>query len=292
MGIPIDWTSTTPSLHDIRRDLTGGDGRWPVPRPRASAVDDDERLRARADWGLRLCAAYATMADIARWHNNLVQLGAPMDVLVGAAYAVDEITHLVAVHAHILTPLEPTAPLAVPPAFVTPSRGLRDWKSCHATALEVFVFNLPISRAVYEAIAAITDDPAITELASALADGTRELVSFGQSVLDWLAERSTDVVISLPDRLAIYESLCHGSPQRLDKMAGQEITIEPRPGNLGTLAPEMIAAIFYDTLGTSILPQLERLGWPSFDAWQRRHRRPGRSRPEPAAIAAVGIAPR
>lgn len=298
MGIPVIWTPTTNSLHRIHRDLTDRHGGWPdidLVEQRSSR----ELMRARADWCLRVRANYATSAEAAHLLHAFYALGTPLDLLTGTSYVTGETTYLLAANIHILAPLEPPAPLSIPGTFFTPPSRSIQKSAALRRALQLFGFNIPLSRAVYEAVSAISANEGIGRLAAAMAASLAEMSEFGSATLEWLvttmSHEELDVVrSSIPYLMRRYESLCHGNPARLDALAGDAIVIESSPGNLGTLEPATIAAIYYDGLASSIFPLLARLGWDGLELWQLRHQRAHRTAkfgPTPIAVAAVGIDP-
>jgi hypothetical protein len=298
MGIPVTWTPTTDPLHQIHRDLTDRRGGW----PRIDAVDHSstrELMRARADWCLRVRANYATGAEAAHLLRSFYALGAPVDLLSGASYVAGESAYLLSANIHILAPLEPPAPLSIPRSFFNnPSSSSRHC-AVMRRALQLFVFNIPVSRAIYEAISAISSNDGIASLSAAIAASLAELSEFGSAAVEWLAstmdaEELSTVRSHIPYLMRRYESLCHGNPARLDALAGDAIVIKSSPGNLGTLEPATIAAIYYDGLASTIFPLLSRLGWDGLELWQIRHQRSHNTAnfgPTPIAVAAVGIDP-
>lgn len=296
MRTAINWDPSTPSLHEIHRQLTGRHNNWPEPQIYTAPITDEQRRRACRAWLSRARTTYVSVQWAASLSQQCLTLGAPLDILSGIGFTADELLNHLTVTLHLLEPLEPTRPVAAPTEFFRPAPDSPSWETIFQNAMELFVFNLNIAQPLYEGLAAVTSDPAMSELSTALAHSLDELTRFGQLALEWMStEFSSQITAStkkrLPALLAAYETLCNGSPQQLDELAGTEITVETRPGNLGTLQPEHRAAIFYDTLNTAIFPALDNLGWPGLEAWQQHYRHRELPLSEQAVVAAVGLHP-
>ncbi len=292
MGIPIDWKPTTASLQHIHRQLTTGGEGWPEPDVDVPPITDEQRRRARDRWSERVRATYVSVGQANSLLQQFVALGAPVEVLTGAAYTTKELTLQLSANLHLLKSLAPPslfAPQALAPRQVEEPR----WQLVLEQAIELFTFNLSLSQPVYHALYAVSSDPAFSQLSGIVADNLSELTTFGDLTIQWLHESRNSspslLETKTPRLLAAYESLLYGGPETLDDLAGQEITVETRPGNLGTLSAEQSAAIFYDTVQNTILPRLESLGVDPSEAWQRRHRDIDTASLPPAVVAGVGI---
>ncbi len=294
MGTSINWDRTTTTLHRFHRDLTGQDDNWPIPDITASPITDEQRRRARLTWSDRVRAAYVSASLAADLSHRLIVLGAPVELLSGTSYTAEELLRQLNVAIHLLRPLNPDSPLVIPDRLLDTGPEPTSWETALQKSVELFVFNLGLSQPIYEGIAAASSDPAMAELCFAVANSLDEITTFGTAAIQWmgteLPSRTTaPAQKKLPALLAAYEKLCEGSPEMLDTMAGEEITVRTRPGNLGTLQPEHLAAIFYDTLNTAIFPCLDELGWQGLNAWQRHYRQNSHPDQPDAVIAAVGL---
>lgn len=294
MGQSINWAPTTTSLHQIHHDLSGRYGEWPHPRIQATPIREEQRRRARLDWSNRVRATYVSAMHAASLHHQLLTLGAPLDVLSGAAYVSQELTQHLTATTHLLRPLQSETALEVPHHASMTLNEAVSWEGVFEHYVEFFGFNIALSIPLYDALAAVSSDKAIAQLSDALSKSLGELQTYGTSALQWmhstLPERLTAPVISqLPGLLANYERLCDGGPEVLDELAGKEIVVETRPGNLGTLQSDHCAAIFYDTLNTSIFPLLDGFGWQSSQAWQRHYEHSDTTTSSSAVIMALGL---
>lgn len=295
MAIPINWTPTTPALHKINQDLVHRGRRWPKPNVESPLITKEELNLARGQWAERLRATYLTTTHAAALLQRLLILGAPLELISGATYTVDELSRHLGLTAHIYRAVHPSDELDLPAELLPLFFGPPTWKELFDEVLELFIFNLNLSIPVQEAIEAVTFDTAISELAAVQAKSLAELLDFGRAALEWMVRKLTDqesrqIKSQLPALLAAYEELCHGSPTRLDALAGQEIVLETQAGNLGTLSSDQLAASFYHTLNYSIFPTLDELGWDGMKAWQDHHRLRGSGPRQKALITAIGSA--
>lgn len=293
MVISINWAPTTASLTKMHQELTHHGQSWPAPRVDSPLVQGMDLDLARHQWASRCRATYVSAAQAASLLHQLYALGAPVDILSGMAYGADELTRHLTLTVHLSRHLTPATEISLDEEYIPPPPSQWDWKDTFTEMLEFFGFNLAISAPVLDAISAVTSDGAIAELAEAQADSMRELNRFGRQALlglrNHLPPRTTAATQArLPGLLAAYEFLCHGTAQRLDELAGQEITVETESGNLGTLTPDHLAAIFYHTLDVSIFPLLDELGWQGMEAWHRHYRQQVDGDKKRSVICAVG----
>ena len=296
MSTSINWAPTTTALHQLHRDLNGRYSTWPTPEVHAPPITDEQRRRARIQWANRVRATYASTARVASIHQQFLALGAPLDIISGASYISRELTRFLTVTTHLLRPLEPEMALTVDHRALLNSGQPTSWEKVFEQAVELFCFNLVLSQPIYEALSAVSSDTAIAELSAAIAESLGELHEYGKLALQWIsttlsARVTASTQARLPSLLAAYELLCDGSPDVLDELAGEEIVVETRPGNLGTLQSNHRAAIFYDTLNSSIFALLDDFGWQSSQAWQAHYRHTGLATSSPVAIMAVGLHP-
>lgn len=293
MGIPLRWAKSTDALQSMADDLQTPQGCWPAITlsDRGPAKD---LMAARQAWAQRLRAHFLTSAQAAQLLQGLHALGAPLDIITGAAYVAEESTRLWAATTHVATPLRPPTPLTIDKtAFSAPPHG--DALAILGQALNLLAFNLPISVAIYEALAAITDHDAIAAMCAAIAKSLGELAAYGAEALPWLVDEQGSALrrplqAITTALMARHEHLCRGSTARLDALAGDAIVIEVTANNLGTLSDDTLAAIYYDRLATSVFPFLARLQWDGLQLWQQRHQAsPPTTTPAIVAMAAVGI---
>lgn len=294
MAIQIDWRPASQQLHQLYGDLTGYHEDWPRPNLDESAPSNDAVDGAVEQWTQRLRATYVTMAEASALHADLVAVGAPLDVLTGASYAGDELNHHLAGLVHLIESFDVEPELTVPDETIAMATRPPSWEKIMARTLELFAFNLAISRPIYEALGVTASDAAIAERCQVLGASIGELIQFGQLALEWmgstLPQQKMELMRArLPRLMTAYESLCGGSPQLLDELAGEEVAIESSADNLGVLDDRERSVIFYDTLMSSIFPTLDTLGIDGTGMWQRRPRELEEVQRPLAAVAGVGF---
>lgn len=297
MATRINWKTAGATLHQFYDELADATDNWPTPCPDGSVTASGNRRIAQKHWCERIRATYVTLARCNIWFQDLMALGAPLELLSGASFATEKLTRQLAMLAHLVRPFDPKTSPTVSEKTLDGDRGEPSWPEVFERSVELFVFNLSLSHPAYEAVAAVCAEPAISRLAAMLAAGTEKTARFGHAALRWMVRVLPEEIrrptrCRLPRLMAAYESLCHGSPELLNALAGDEITIELIPGNLGTLRDEQLAVIFYDTLGSTILPLLDDLGCEGTEAWQRHYRLSPTERTAPALVAAIAHRPR
>ncbi len=135
-----------------------------------------------------------------------------------------------------------------------------------------------LSRPMLEAIAVVATDPVADAVARQILRDEHLHASFGWESLGWLVARLDDEArAGLTDRMtrsfaAVEKSTTCGIP--IEEVAGKALEIGPSEvPNLGVLTDEQYAMIFYATMETEVLPQLQALGLPALEAWGVRPRR-------------------
>lgn len=293
----IDLHASFHPLEHLHRDLIGRQPRWPSPTVHSPLVCPAQFELARTQWEERTRATYASLTRATHFFDALLTIGAPLDILHGTSYILDELTRHLSICAHILDHFHESSP----PLTLDTRRLLRSPSPQRASiilfelGLDLFGFNLAISYSVYEALSAVTSDSAIAELCRIQSESIAEMVGFGQALLLWLhadlqPRESHRIQRKLPTYLDNYEVLSKGTPQLLDELAGEEIILEAQSGNLGSLNAHEHAAIFYHFLNANLFPAVEDFGWSGPDAW-RRHYREDLQQITLPVIAAIGLPP-
>lgn len=288
--IEIELTNDFRDLNGFRNNRTRT--RWPSPDLNAEVLDE-ERLRiATPQWVRRTEGTYFTLARAARFYEGLLAVGAPLELIEGMNYVNEELTRHLSITLHLTASLLSKRTLSLEDHPRSESVPLRAPDDLLSQGLELFGFTMGISVPIYEALGALSSDEAISELVGLQEESMAELTGFGSALLVWLATKCTprelqNVQNRVSGLFSAYETLCHGSPEQLDELAGAEITVEEEPGNLGSLAPRQLAAIFYHSLSASIFPLLSELGWAPEKIWRRHYREAPVSLPLPL-ISALG----
>lgn len=277
----FSWSPSSPELQRISHDLLFGKHPWPGPAVDSPLVRATDRTSGRQAWEARLRGTYRTLSLALSLADDLLECRAPLDVLAGAVYTVDELHRHLALITHVLQPLspDPSVDLPGPPRPPSATSHQSPWPDVVEHTALLFALNLPLSARIYEAIAAVTSDRSISRIAEAMAESLSEILRFGDAFLRWLADALPDDHLAapaphLPSWLLSTETLLHGSPEELDAIAGSDFTIEPRPGNLGVLPDRILAALFYDTLSAQVFPFLRILGWNPERAWREHYAAP------------------
>lgn len=169
----------------------------------------------------------------------------------------------------------PRLPWVAPPALgddVTPTLA---WAA--EAVLVSCCIGETLSRPMLEAIAVVATEPLAQAVAKQILRDEHLHASFGWETLGLLLPRIDDAQRrALEDRMtrsfgAVESSTACGIP--VEAVAGRSIEIaEGDEPNLGTLSDEQYAMIFFATMETEVLPQLQGLGLDAFGAWQRRPR--------------------
>jgi len=275
MTFAIDLGQTTELLARFHRKLMDRQAP-PWDDFDASAYDEETREHARRQWAGRAVAEYASTAHFAQLIHRLTLLGAPIE-LIGAATRLcqDECRHaeLCARMADLLGGREDCP--------VGPERlSLRDGEpdallAVYFTILEVCCFGEVLSVPMLRSMEIVADDPLAKAIVNIIGNDEEYHARFGWEALAALTDRLTDVQRarvqeSLRISMGHFERVCIGSPEVIERLAGQEIEIAPRPGNLATLEDVEYAAIFYDTMQGEIMPKLADLGFDPQEAWRTR----------------------
>lgn len=134
-----------------------------------------------------------------------------------------------------------------------------------------------LSRPMLEAIAVVASEPLAQAVAKQILRDEHLHASFGWETLGLLLPRLDDAQrAALEQRMtrsfgAVESTTACGIA--VEAVAGKSIEIAESPApNLGTLSDEQYAMIFFATMETEVLPQLQALGLDAMGAWQRRPR--------------------
>lgn len=136
-----------------------------------------------------------------------------------------------------------------------------------------------LSRPMLEAIAVVATEPLAHAVARQILRDEHLHATFGWETLGLLLPRLDDAQrAALEQRMtrsfgAVEKTTACGIP--IEAVAGKSLEIgEGTAPNLGTLTDEQYAMIFFATMETEVLPQLQGLGLDAMGAWQRRPRTP------------------
>jgi hypothetical protein len=134
-----------------------------------------------------------------------------------------------------------------------------------------------LSRPMLEAIAMVATEPLAQAVARQILRDEHLHATFGWETLGSLLPRLDQ---AQHDALAQRMTRAFGAVERttacgiaVEAVAGKSLAIaEGNEPNLGTLGDEQYAMIFFATMETEVLPQLQALGLDAMGAWQRRPR--------------------
>lgn len=279
------------SLQQLHRALLQDDHDWPFPRADHPLVRPEQRVLARQQWARRAGATRVTVERLIGWLAALSVSDAPAEALSPAIFCLDELNRHLYLCLHICEALSAEPHCSPAPALkiATAPDAVFD------AGVELFVFNLTLSRATYLGLSAVSSDRAIISICETIERSLTEVIAAARTLLDWMAisDQYADpknvarlARARTPTLLFAYESLFGAGPQTLDRLAGQEISVDTEAGNLGTLQGPQLAAIYYHTVDQEIFPWLDHLGLRSDEAWRVHYEvSPDPDGPAPCAAA-------
>ncbi|RAL24876.1 hypothetical protein DL240_01315 [Lujinxingia litoralis] len=277
------------ALRQLHRALLEDDHHWPIPRPDHPLVRPEQRVLAREQWKKRVTATRITVERLVGWLANLTRSGAPIEAFSPAIFCVDELNRHLYLCLHILDALN-----AEPASYSQPLLSTNaDNETLLDQGVELFAFNLTLSRATYLGLSAVSSDRAIISICDTIERSLTEVLDAGRTLLDWLYSQNTPHLkrrarARTPSLLHAYERLFGAGPDTLDQLAGHEVTVDTEAGNLGTLRPPQLAAIYYHTVDQELFPWLDHLGLRSDEAWRVHYEVAPDNEGPPACVAAVG----
>ena len=273
-GFEVDLQPTTDLIQRFHRTLMDRrhELEWSFD---ASAYTPEAIEEARRQWSYRAVAEYESTAQFAQLLHRLTLLGAPLE-LIGAAtrLATDECRHaeLCARYANLLG----GADTKVTHDGMSLYDDVDDLAvQCALTVLADCCFGETLSVPMFNALAVVTTDPLGSRVVQIIAGDEEYHSRFGWEALGWFLDHMDEAQVAqirgrLPGMMQHFEGVCFGGPDVLEKLLDTEIEIEAGPPNLGTLAEEAYATIFYATIEQTILPGLNALGFDADAAWQTR----------------------
>lgn len=282
--------ATSDALFQLHRALLEDDHQWPAPRPDHPLVRPEQRVLARQQWARRASATRQSVEQIIGWLAAISLSDAPAAALSPAIFSLDELNRHLYLTLHICEALGASpqeAPEHATSLSPTP-------EAIFDAGVEIFVFNLTLSRATYLGLSAVSSDNAIIKLCETIERSLTEVIAASRTLLDWILtthqrNAARQARARTPSLLFAYERLFDAGPQTLDRLAGQEISVDTEAGNLGTLQPAQLAAIYYHTVDQEIFPWLDHLGLRSDEAWRVHYEVSPSPDASPACAAAVGI---
>jgi len=274
---PVDLAPTTPNLAKMHRSAIGAELRDAFDGFDASAWPDDEVRRARRQWASRADAEFASTAQFAGLVHALTRLGAPIE-LIGAAtrLVTDECRHADLCQRFAAALGDDTPVGAGRHALSVVPTEAPTWFAVARAILTACALGEQISVTVLDALRAVCDAPLAAAVCERIGSDERFHARFGYEALAWILPRLTDderqrLERGLPSLLGHFEQTCSGGPDVLARIVEQDVTFERRAGNLGTLARDEYAALFYASLEADVLPGLTALGFDAPQAWAARH---------------------
>jgi hypothetical protein len=256
--------------------------------------DYDEGLRraAAVQWAGRARAEHGSIQQFTQLAHLLSEVRAPLHWYGALGRLVtDEARHaeLCAEMAHACWPEgrstepavfawpRPRTPWPSPP---DPADEVAAWRWAAEAIAIACCLGETLSRPMLEAIAVVATDPLAEACARQILRDEHLHATFGWEAMAAIVPRLSD-----EDREAVHARIASalGGFQKstacgieVADVAGKTIEIQRGAVNLGTLTDEQYAMIFYATLETEILPQLDALGLDGSRAWAERG---GRAQP-------------
>jgi hypothetical protein len=169
----------------------------------------------------------------------------------------------------------PRLPWAGPPALADDPSPTLAW-AAEAILISCCIGET-LSRPMLEAIAVVATEPLAQAVSRQILRDEHLHATFGWETLGLLLPRMTHAQRdALEQRMtrafgAVESTTACGIT--VEAVAGKSLAIAPGTApNLGTLGDEQYAMIFFATMETEVLPQLQALGLDAMGAWQRRPR--------------------
>ncbi|MCA9706086.1 MAG: hypothetical protein KDK70_09585 [Myxococcales bacterium] len=264
------------------------------PWPDFSAFDPERydpvlRRAAAVQWAGRARAEHGSVHQFSIVAHTLCNARVPLHVLGALArLCTDEVRHaeLCAEMALACWPEgrarepavfrwdRPLAPWPMPPAVTDDPRPLLAWAA--EAILVSCCIGETLSRPMLEAIAVVATEPLADAVARQILRDEHLHATFGWETLGLLLPQLRD-----EDRAALERRMARafGGVEAttacgiaVEQVVGQTLEIARGDApNLGTLDDEQYAMIFFGTMETEVLPQLQALGLDAQGAWRRRH---------------------
>ncbi len=283
------WAPSSPPIATIHRHICGAPEQWPCPK--LDAFSPSAKALALDHWRARLVATFQSVRQAASIHRWLLDHYLPFDIQSAQTYVISELNRHLALLGHLVVELGAPNQIEVP----TASRST-DTPSLSVQLTCLFGFNLPISHPLYQSLAAVSDDEAIAEIATMLADSTEELMALGKLLLAWIHRRTDPPELhlrssQLSSLMAAFETAIGANPDVLDHLAGQELTLTRRDDNPGILPQNERQMIFYASLSDGVFNLFEHLGFQPLDLFHQRDSSADIETSFPIVIAASGHTP-
>jgi hypothetical protein len=256
----------------------------------ASAFAPKVRRAAAVQWAGRASAEHGSVHQFSILTHALCNLRVELSLLGGLARLItDEVRHaeLCAEMAVACYPegrqaepaifdwAPPRAPWADPPPLGDDPMPLRTWAA--EAILVACCIGETLSRPMLEAIAVVATEPTAVAVARQILRDEHLHAAFGweslQHLLDGLdAPARARLVARMTRAFGGVEATTAGGIA-IEQVAGRQLQIEASAApNLGTLTGEQYAMIFFATMESEVLPKLEAIGLPAFEAWRARPR--------------------
>jgi hypothetical protein len=266
-----------------------------------SRHDADLRRAAAVQWAGRARAEHGSVHQFSIVCHALCNARLPLQVLGAAARLItDEVRHAELCAGMALACFDegregepaifrwdpPAAPWPDPPPRGEDLQPLLGW-AAEAILISCCIGET-LSRPMLEAIAVVTTEPLAEAVARQILRDEQLHAAFGWETLGLLLGRLEapargSIVARMASAFSAVEATTAcGIP--VEAVAGRAIEIVRSDApNLGTLTHEQYAMIFFATMEAQVLPQLEALGLPAFDAWR------GRTRPAATATSNLSV---
>lgn len=272
---PIDLAETTELLARFHRRLMDRQAPdWDSFEP--ESYDPATREHARREWAGRSVAEYASTAQFAQLIHRLTLVGAPVELIGAATRLVQDECRHAELCARMADLLGGRRGYDVPAFRLALHTDVEDhFLAIYRTILDVCCFGEVLSVPMLRSIELVAADPLAKTIANIIGNDEEYHARFGWEALTALTrkldgERRVIIQEGLRESMGHFERICVGSPELIKRLAGEQIEIAEREGNLGTLTHLEYAAIFYDTMDGEIIPNLEALGFDAMAAWNSR----------------------
>jgi len=262
----------------FRRVASRGHRAPPWDRLDPSRVSADDLSFARETWAGRMNAEYRAVAAFSELCARAAELGLPLEVTTALSCLVQDEARHVELAAEMSARLGGPATVSLPPddlAFrarpSSPDLFFARW------AITNFCIGESCSVGQLEASAASDMDPCVAAVIGTLLHDEILHDRFGWALAALVLPRLDDddrlwLGVDLATAFAFYEHHHAG------RLIGDGAASLPPPGptvpNLGVLPEITQARAFYERIEQEILPRLDALGLPAYEAWALRGEAP------------------
>jgi hypothetical protein len=258
----------------FRRIASRGYRPPPWDRLDPSIVPEDDLVHARETWAARASAEYRAMAVLTELCARAAENGLPLEVTATMARLVQDEARHVELCAELAERLGGSGAVSVPSRDLTFNRrGLPPHLFFASWTVGMFCVGEACSAALLRASVGGGTDACVNAVTETLLRDETLHDHFGWALAGLVIPRLTDdertwLGADLAKTFGFYEEI-HGGDLRCEGSSALPPPVPLGP-NLGLLPEETQARTFYEQVERAILPRLDALGVPAYEAWALR----------------------